>query len=58
MMIIEIGFCELENVPLQLENDHPLSGVAVSWTVSPLWYSVWLGDAATEPLPIVETVKV
>ncbi len=56
-MTMETGFCELENVPLQLENDQPLAGLAVSWTVSPLWYSVWLGDAVTEPLPVVEIVS-
>ena len=56
-MAMETGLNELENAPLQLENDQPLAGVAVSWTMSPLWYSVWLGDAATEPLPTVVTVR-
>ena len=57
-MVIVVGLVDPLKSPLQLENNHPESGVAVSVTTVPASYVPPGGFNVTVPLPTVLTVKV
>ena len=57
-MVTVAGLAVPVRSPLQPENTHPDAGVAVSCTVEPEAYVVWLGFLEIEPLPEVLTVSV